>query len=130
VKKLLCIAALVCTAGQASANGEPPLSWEIQRIDGDGAVQPQIFNKGNFDGANLQIRTLCDKALAERMKWPEVSGVRVTVRPFMAKPEDSRMRTADISCDEVRTNKDALQSKVPRPKNKPAPEQKLIQLWD
>ena len=123
--------ALALLAGPALAsNNEPSLDWTIQRLDATGEPLRPAFTKGRFDEANSQMRVLCDQEMAARMKWPQAAAVRVTVRPFMAKPDDPRMRAADIPCDEVRANKNALESRISRPKGRPTQEKKLIQLWD
>lgn len=130
MKKLLLLAAAAGATSYAVAQGEPVLDWSVQRIDANGAALMQPTRQSNFDGTQLSMRVLCDPERATLMKWPEAHGVRVTVRPHMAKDNDTRMRVAEISCEEVRSNKAALESRIPRPKAKPTPEKKLIQLWD
>ena len=114
MKKLWCFAVLAAIAGSAAANREPTLDWTVQRIGADGGIQAQGARQSSFDATQLQMRVLCDREQAARMNWPETSAVRVTVRPFMAKPDDGRMRTADITCDEVRSSKSVLERHIPR----------------
>ena len=109
---------------------EPALSWRIQRVDATGTVLPQEFGQSSLDGANMQARTLCDKAMAARAGWPEASGVLVTVRPINAAPEDPRKKVATVPCGDYEQNPRALETYISRPQTKPVPEKKLIQLWD
>jgi hypothetical protein len=109
---------------------EPVLSWDIQRVDATGAVLPREFHQSSFDGANLQARTLCDKAMAARAGWPETSSVLVTVRPINAAPEDPRKKVVTVPCVDYERNPRALEAYISRPQAKPTPEKKLIQLWD
>lgn len=130
MKKLLFGAVVAFATGHAAAAGEPLLDWSIQRIDVNGSVIQQPSRQNNFDGAQLSMRVFCDRERAALMKWPDAHGVRVTVRPHMAKADNTRMKVADIPCEEVRSNKAALESHIPRPQAKPTAENKLIQLWD
>lgn len=111
-------------SGQTS--DEPVLSWTVERL-GEHNTRPA--HQSSFSGAQLQLRTYCDRDLAARMGWPDTTAVRVTVRPHNPKP-DGPSRSAEITCDEVRANRDALSNYIPKPR-KPRPKtQDLIQLWD
>lgn len=109
---------------------EPTLSWTMQRVDPSGAVLHQEFLKSNLDAANLQARTLCDKAMAACAGWPATSGVLVTVRPVNAAPEDPRKKVATVPCADYERNPRALEAYISRPQTKRPAEKKLIQLWD
>ncbi len=109
---------------------EPALSWSVQRLDAAGAPVLQEFGQSNLDAANLQARTLCDKAMAARAGWPETPAVLVTVRPINAAPNDPRKKTATVPCAEYASNPRALEAHIARPQVKPQPVSKQIQLWD
>ena len=76
----LCITALMAVAGAAVANTEPSFDWTVQSVDAAGTVSPKRFQKGKFDEANMQARSLCSQQLDAQMNRPAASGVRVTMR--------------------------------------------------
>ena len=109
---------------------EPALSWSVQRLDAAGAPVLQEFGQSNLDAANLQARTLCDKAMAARAGWPETPAVLVTVRPINAAPGDPRKKVATVPCADYERNPRALEAYISRPQTKPQPTAKQINLWD
>lgn len=126
--------ALVCLPAIAVAQSasEPWLSWTIERIEGLGAARVGgDYTHGSFSMANMQIKTLCDEAMTARLKWNPTVAVRVTVRPPGARAGDAGpSRMAELTCDEVRTNPNALADRIPPPRRPPPKTKDLIQLWD
>ena len=121
-----CAALFVATAHAR----EPVLSWDIQRLDASGTPILQPFGQSSFDAANTQARTLCDKAMAARARWPDTPAVRVTVRPVDAAPNDPRKKVLTIPCADYERNPRALEAYVSRPQSRPQPTAKQINLWD
>lgn len=123
--KVIVVLATLLAGAAAADQREPTLSWTVE-ADFGGKVRS--YRQSSFDAADRQMRTACG---AIQTPLPPADGVRVTVRPVNASPGDgSPFKTAELTCAEVRADRNALAARIPRPQRKPQPTKPLVQLWD
>lgn len=99
------------------------MNWQITAVDASGQQRTQ--SKTKHSDVVLTMRTLC----SGQTPVPPPSHFNVVVRPINARPDDPRMREAAVSCDELRTDPQAFDKKLPAPRSK-QPTKPTVNLWD
>ena len=130
MKKLF--ASILIAGGVSIACAEPVLDWTVIAFDAQGN-QTKSFSHGSHGATRQQLRTLCDPNMASRFPFPPTTSAKVEVRPFAnGGPQSPRiLRSAEVSCEEVRSDKNALANHIPVPPDrKPAKTKETVNLWD
>jgi hypothetical protein len=129
MKSFLAFALIAGSACLAHAS-EPVLHWSITTFDSQGQ-QINTFRHSSHSMTWMQLRLICDPTRASHFPVETVSAL-VEVRPFAngGPPTGRVLRSAEITCDEIRSDSKALTKRIPVPRTPPANTQEIVNFWN
>ncbi|MBL8353583.1 MAG: hypothetical protein JNM01_01945 [Delftia acidovorans] len=126
------LVAFVLVAGSAClVRAEPVLDWNVLGFDAQGNPT-KSSRHSSHSSAQRKLNLLCGAEAANGSPLPETVSVRIEVRPFSSGgPQGKRIfRSAEITCNEVRRERDALSKYIPVPRARKAETLHVPSVWD